>query len=227
MSWVKQTLGSTIGRKFLVSLTGLLLISFLLVHCIINSFALISPELYNDAGNFMGSNPFISVVAKVLFAGILVHVIVSAALTVFNRKARGGNAYAVTGNNKKVKWASKNMGLLGSVLLLFIVGHLAHFWVRIQFTELPGEFMLADGHHNLYAMLREGYSHAWIVALYVISMIPLAYHLNHGFQSAFQTLGLNHKNYTPAINAVGAAFSIVIPLLFAAVPLAFFFGVIS
>jgi succinate dehydrogenase / fumarate reductase cytochrome b subunit len=117
------------------------------------------------------------------------------------------------------------MGLLGTLLLIFLIIHLVHFWVKSRFTGLPGED--ANGNENLYAVMQETFKRAWVVVLYALSMISLAYHLLHGFQSAFQTLGLNHKTYTPIIKKTGVAFAILIPFIFALMPILMFLGIIK
>jgi succinate dehydrogenase / fumarate reductase cytochrome b subunit len=117
------------------------------------------------------------------------------------------------------------MGLLGTLLLIFLIIHLVHFWVKSRFTGLPGED--ANGNENLYAVMQTTFSMLWVVVVYVLAMISLAYHLLHGFQSAFQSLGLNHKTYTPIIKKTGVWFSILISLIFALMPILMYAGVIK
>jgi succinate dehydrogenase / fumarate reductase cytochrome b subunit len=121
------------------------------------------------------------------------------------------------------KWYSRSMGLLGTLLLIFLIIHLVHFWVKSRFTGLPD----ANGHENLYAVMQETFKMLWVVVVYVLAMVSLAYHLMHGFQSSFQTLGLNHKKYTPLIKKAGMWFSIIIPLIFAAMPIAMYLGLVK
>lgn len=117
------------------------------------------------------------------------------------------------------------MGLLGTLLLMFLIIHLIHFWVKSRFTGLPGHD--ANGNENLYAVMQETFKMLWVVILYTLAMISLAYHLLHGFQSAFQTLGLNNKLYTPIIKKVGIYFSIFVPFIFALMPILMYLGVIK
>lgn len=205
-----------------MGLTGLFLITFLVVHCGVNAciFANDGGLLFNTAAHFMGTNILIRTTEIVLFFGIILHIVQALILTLNNAKARPVK-YAKTNASANSTWYSRSMGLLGTLLLLFLILHLGHFWVKSRFTGLPG--LDANGHDNLYAEMKIVFSYGGAVAVYVLGMISLAYHLLHGFQSAFQTLGLNHKNFTPFIKKLGIAFSIIVPLIFALMPLAMYF----
>ena len=152
----------------------------------------------------------------VLFLGIILHVIQSLMVTRENQKARG-TSYAMSSGNTNSKWYSRSMGLLGTLILIFLIMHLNHFWIESRITSRD---------NTLYDDMLETFSQAWVVAVYCLAMISLAYHLMHGFQSAFQTLGLNHSSYTPIIKTVGLWFSIIIPLIFASMPVAMFLGLV-
>lgn len=208
-----------------MGLTGLFLIAFLLVHCFVNSLIFFNDGglTFNIGAAFMATNWLIRFGEIVLFAGLLLHIVQALMLTMDNKKARP-IAYDQVNGAANSKWYSRSMGLLGTLLLIFLIIHLAHFWVKSRFTGLPGED--ANGNENLYAVMQTTFTQMWVVALYCLSMISLAYHLLHGFQSAFQTLGLNHKKYTPLIKKAGLVFSILIPLIFALMPLAMHFGII-
>jgi succinate dehydrogenase / fumarate reductase cytochrome b subunit len=206
-----------------MGLTGLFLISFLVVHCLLNSFIFANDGglLFNEGATFMAENVLIRIMEYVLFIGLIWHMVWSLLLTIENNKARPVK-YAVNNGNANSRWYSRSMGVLGSLLLLFLVAHLAHFWVKSRITGLPG--LDANGHENLYAVMQIIFAEWYWVALYVVGCIALAYHLLHGFPSAFQTLGLNHPKYNPLILKVGIAFSIIVPLIFALMPLSMFFG---
>lgn len=215
-----------------MGLTGLFLISFLVVHCFVNS--LIFVDMFNPADNgrlfdlgceFMGTNWIIRAMEIVLFAGIILHIVQSLILTLENRKARPV-AYMGSAGNVNSKWYSRSMGLLGTLILMFLIIHLSHFWVLSRFTDelahtkehaLPGQETMFDE-------MKEVFSQLWVVIVYCLAMVSLAYHLMHGFQSAFQTLGLNHKKYTPLIKSAGMWFSIIIPVIFALMPIAMYVG---
>jgi len=222
----KGFLKSSIGKKLIMGLTGLFLISFLVVHCFLNSFIFFNDGglMFNTGAHFMATNWLIRAMELVLFVGLLLHIFQALVLTLENKKARPVG-YAKTNGGANSTWYSRSMGLLGTLLLIFLIIHLAHFWVKSRFTGLPGED--ANGHENLYAVMQITFSQLWVVIVYSLAMISLAYHLAHGFQSAFQTLGLNHKKYTPFIKNFGLGFSILIPLIFAAMPIAMHFGFIK
>lgn len=214
---------SSIGKKLLMGLTGLFLISFLLVHVGINSLV-----FFNDGGvkfeaaaHFMGTNWLIRTMEVVLMLGLLLHIVDGLLLWRDNNKARPVK-YAYSNASANSKWYSRSMGLLGTLLLIFLIIHLKHFWVLSRFTD-----HITSGEETLYNEMKEVFENPWVVGVYVLSMISLSYHLMHGFASAFQTLGLNHKKYTPAIKSIGYGFSIIVPILFALMPLAFHFGWIN
>lgn len=213
---------SSLGKKLLMSLTGLFLISFLVIHCLLNSFIFLNDGglMFNEGARFMAKNPIIRIMELVLFAGLVLHCVQALILTMQNNKARPVK-YVVNNGSANSTWYSRSMGVLGSLLLLFLVIHLAHFWVKSRFTGLPGED--ANGNENLYAVMQEVFRMGWVVAVYVAGNIALAYHLLHGFPSAFQTLGWNHPKYNGLIKITGTLFSIIIPLIFAAMPIAMYF----
>lgn len=209
-----------------MGITGLFLISFLLVHCFLNSLIFLNDGgvTFNEGAHFMGTNWIIRAMEIVLFAGLLAHIFQGYRLLVLNRAARPVR-YAVNNGAANSKWYSRSMGLLGTLLLIFLIVHISKFWVASRFTGIPT--VDVNGNHDLFAMMVETFSNPALVALYVFSMGSLAYHLLHGFASAFQTLGWNHKKYTPIIKALGVWYSILISLIFAAMPLAIYLGLIK
>jgi succinate dehydrogenase / fumarate reductase cytochrome b subunit len=223
MGSISNAFSSSIGKKLIMGITGLFLISFLVVHCFLNSFVFFDNTgvLFNEGAHFMATNWIIRAMEVVLMAGLLAHIIQGLRLTIQNRAARPVR-YAVNNGNANSKWYSRSMGLLGTLILIFLIVHLSQFWTVSRFTGIPT--VDASGHEDLYAVMKETFSNIWFVVLYVLSMISLAYHLLHGFSSAFQTMGWNHKKYTPIIKAVGVWFSILIPLIFAAMPVWIYLG---
>lgn len=213
---------SSIGKKVLMGLTGLFLITFLIVHVSINSmiFANDGGQLFNQAAGFMAHNPIIRVVEIGLFLGLLSHIYLALKLTLDNNKARPVK-YAVTNGNANSKWYSRSMGVLGSLLLIFLVVHLKNFWLPTKVA------VFSHQEHNTFNELKVVFAEWYLVAIYLLGVIALCYHLLHGFQSAFQTLGLNHKKYTPMIKFIGAAFSIIVSVLFAAMPIVMHLGIIK
>lgn len=224
----KGLFGSSIGRKIIMGFSGLFLISFLLVHCGINALIFLRDGglAFNKAAHFMATNPLIRAMEIVLFAGLILHIIDGIMLWRQNAAARPVNYDS--GSGKSSTWYSRKMGLLGSLILFFLIIHLAHFWVKSRITGLT-EIVTPDGEifENMYVVMLEVFSNPVWVVLYVISCLAVAYHLLHGFKSAFQSLGLNHSKYNGFISAIGTVFAVIVPLVFAMMPLAVFFNCVK
>lgn len=222
MSWLSDTLTSTIGRKLVMSLTGLFLISFLVVH-LSGNFQLLAGDgglAFNAYAKFMTTNPIVKTLSYGLYAGFLIHIIMSVILVYKNKKARPVGYEKVKGSANS-SWSSRNMGILGFIILLFLVIHLRNFWYEMHWGGIATD---EAGNKDLFAVVNAAFSEWWYVVLYVVCMIGLAFHLSHGFSSAFQTLGLNHKKYTPFIKGLGIVYAILIPAAFASIPLIMFFN---
>jgi succinate dehydrogenase / fumarate reductase, cytochrome b subunit len=230
----KGVFGNSIGRKLLMGLTGLFLITFLVVHCFVNALIFFNDggETFNIGAHFMSANWLIRAMEIFLFLGILAHIFLALKLTIQNRKARPVK-YAVTAGNANSKWYSRWMGLLGTLILMFLIVHLRHFWVETRFnglehfSETGMNVTDMNGNENLFGVMQLIFTELWVVVLYCLAMVSLAYHLLHGFQSAFQTLGFNHKKYSPIIHKTGIAFSIIVPAIFAAMPVSMYMGWIA
>jgi len=223
-------LKSSIGKKVIMGATGLFLITFLIVHCFINMLIFFNDggETFNKGAEFMGTNWLIRAMEIVLFAGLILHMVQALVLTLENRKARPV-AYAKVNGAANSTWYSRSMGLLGTLILMFLIIHLRHFWVESRFTDhiAHNTYEKLEGQETMYEEMIEVFKNPIVVLVYVLAMISLAYHLLHGFQSAFQTLGLNHRKYTPMIKKTGIVFSIVICILFASMPIAMHFGFVK
>jgi len=221
MNWFTELFGSTLGKKVVMALTGLFLISFLIIHLIGNLQLLKDDEghAFNVYAQFMTHNPVIKTISYSLYASIIIHSLWALLLTIGNRTARG-TGYAVAGTNSK--WASRNMGILGTLILIFIVIHMKQFWYEMHWGPMPYQTYDGEEYKDLYAICMVAFKEPWYVILYTISMVALAFHLYHGFQSAFQTFGLNHPKYTPIIKFVGTVFSIIVPAAFAWMPIAMY-----
>jgi succinate dehydrogenase / fumarate reductase, cytochrome b subunit len=202
-----------------MGLTGLFLITFLMVHAGVNSCIFLNDngETFNAAAHFMSHNWVIRIMEVGLFAGLFLHIIQGLLLWKQNSAARPVK-YAVSDAGKNSKWYSRSMGLLGTLLLFFLIIHVSKFFVDTKIA-LYGE---GDAEHNLYYDMKEEFAKWWIVVIYLAGVISLFWHLLHGFGSAFQTLGINHKRYTPIIKAAGTVYTIVICLLFGLMPVAFY-----
>ncbi len=227
MNW-NTLFSSSIGKKLQMGLTGIFLILFLLVHCYINAqiFWNDGGQKFNEAAHFMANNPLIRISELGLFAFLILHTIQGLSLY-FKNKSRRTQAYKVSAGNATSKWFSRSMAILGTLILLFLVMHLNHFWVPSRITGLETYNFNGVEYHNLYAKMQLQFKDAMVVAIYTLGCISLAWHLLHGFYSAFQTLGLASFKYKALIKSVGIVFSILIPLLFASMPIAFFLDLIK
>ncbi|WP_026950959.1 succinate dehydrogenase cytochrome b subunit [Algoriphagus mannitolivorans] len=224
MSWVTKTLSSTLGRKLIMALTGLFLILFLTGHVSGNLllFKGDGGEAFNIYAKFMTTNPAVKLLSYLTYISVIAHVIYSIILTQMNKSARPVG-YSESKASTNSTWSSRNMGVLGTIILIFLVVHLQGFWAQMHWGEIPTVTYEGEEYKDLYLIVSEAFKQEWLVALYVISMGFLGYHLSHGFSSAFQTLGLNHKKYTPAIKTIGKLYCIVVPVLFASMPLYIYF----
>lgn len=228
MKW-SEFFTSSIGKKLVMGLTGLFLITFLIIHASINSciFAdLFDPtdngEMFNRAAHFMGASVLIRILEIGLFAGFLVHIIQGYAVEAKNLSRRG-KGYQVNMGNKGSKWYSRTMGLLGTLLLLFLIMHISHFWVPSRITGLP-EAEYDPTHHDLFSRMITVFQNPLIVVLYLLGVISLAWHLMHGFQSAFRTIGIYNNRYLIMIKNLGVWFSVFISIVFALMPISIYFG---
>ncbi|MFT4666269.1 MAG: succinate dehydrogenase / fumarate reductase cytochrome b subunit [Polaribacter sp.] len=225
MKWLTNFLTSSIGQKLVMSLTGLFLVSFLLIHLLGNLLLLASDggEAFNTYAYFMTHNPLIKTVSYGLYFFILAHAVQGFLLWFKNRSAKGSR-YAVS-STKTTTLPSRHMALLGTFILAFLFIHMGDFWFKMKTEVLPMVEIAGfdEPIADLYFRVAEAFKNPLIVAAYVFGQLVLAMHLWHGFQSAFQTLGLNHKKYTPAIAGLGKLISIVVPAGFAIIPLYHYF----
>ncbi|MEQ8476715.1 MAG: succinate dehydrogenase cytochrome b subunit [Fulvivirga sp.] len=213
-------MSSTIGKKVLMALTGLFLITFLIVHLSGNLQLLADDggKSFNIYAKFMTTNPFIKTTSYLLYTTFVVHIVWALLLTVMNRSSRPVS-YAVNPGNVSSSWSSRNMGILGTVILIFLVIHMKNFWYEMHWGDIPTATYEGEVYNDLYAVVDFAFGNILYVLLYTVSMLALMFHLYHGFKSAFQTLGLNHPKYTPMIKTVGYAIAIIIPALFACIPI--------
>ncbi len=223
MSWINKLFSSSLGQKLIMAITGLFLISFLVVHCTLNAFIFANDggHLFNEGAEFMGTNPVIRTMEIVLFLGLILHIIKGLSLWSQNNQARPVK-YAMVDGKANSKWYSRSMGLLGTLLLMFLIIHLRHFWYESRLTD-----RITGGETTLFAEMSVVFQNLWVVIVYVLAMVSLSYHLMHGFQSAFQSLGMNHKKYTPLIKGLGLWFSIIVPFVFALMPIVMYLGIIK
>jgi succinate dehydrogenase / fumarate reductase cytochrome b subunit len=218
MTW-KQFFTSSIGKKFVMGFTGFFLILYLIIHAGINALIFYNDhgEIYNNAAYFLSHNIIMKILEVGLFAGFALHIIQGFILWKQNSAARP-IGYKMNRPSTNSKWYSRSMGLLGTLVLLFLVMHLYHFWWGTK----EALYFENDAPHNLFAEMKEVFSNPVVIILYMLGLISLLFHLLHGFQSAFQTFGINHKRYTPVIKKLGVIYSFGICILFAFMPIAIF-----
>lgn len=218
MSWLIK---SSIGRKFVQSISGLFMILFLLFHMSMNLVLIFSYDTYDFIANeLLGANWWAVAATGILALGFIVHIVYGIILTLQNRKARGKARYA-SASKTKTTWSSQNMFVLGLVILLFLVLHLYQMWYQMQFKEL---LMIEGARHDGAQLVTEIFSNIWFVIIYEITFIALWFHLTHGFWSALHTAGLNNSVWMKRIKVIGNAFSTIICLGFAIVPIAIYLG---
>lgn len=253
-------LNSSVGRKWLMALTGLFLSIFLIVH-VSGNLQLFKNDggmAFNRYSVFMTTFTPIKIVSYLLYATILLHALNGFYLVFRNQKARPVK-YAAAKDTRGSSWASRNMGILGTILLIFIVTHMFNFWYQYKFGSMDWKTYIVEATtgnivkqetipaaeaaaqnlqpaemdymgnkiiicKDLYSVVNTAFKNPAVVAFYVISMLALSYHMLHGFQSAFQTLGIRRKKYEALIRNTGSLiFAILIPALFAAMPIYFLF----
>ena len=215
-------INSSIGRKVVMSVTGVALILFLTFHCCMNVAVLFSGEAYNTICELLGANWYAVVATLGLAALAVAHIVYAFILTAQNRRARGGERYAVTVKPEKVEWASQNMLVLGLIILLGLLLHLFNFWYNMMFAELIGmsvAHMPSDG----FAFIQDTFANPVYVVLYIIWLGAIWFHLTHGFWSAMQTLGWNGKIWFCRWKAISVAYTTILMLCFLVVVLAFAF----
>ena len=215
-------INSSIGRKVVMSLTGIALILFLTFHCAMNIVALFSGKAYNMICELLGANWYAVVATMGLAALALIHIVFAFILTAQNRTARGQERYAVTDKPEKVEWASQNMLVLGIIILLGLLLHLFNFWYNMMFAEIMG---FTAGHlpSDGFAFIIDTFSNPVYVVLYVIWICAIWFHLTHGFWSAMQTLGVSGKIWFNRWRVIGFIYVTLLMLGFLVVILAFAF----
>ena len=215
---------SSLGKKLIMSISGLFLMLFLVVHLATNLLLLIGDgELYNKAAHTLATTPALKIVELVLAFGFIFHIIYASVLTLKNRKARPVG-YAKSGSNELTTWSSKNMYILGFTILAFLVVHLINFFLKLRFGDVP--YISYDGGitqmHNSYELVSEFFiDYWWYNVIYIVSAILLGLHLSHGFWSAFQTIGLNNNIWISRLQLISYIYAAVIAAGFTVIPLYF------
>ncbi len=211
---------SSIGRKLIMSITGVFLVLFLIFHSTVNFLLLISPDAYNAMSAFLGINWYALIGTLVLAGGFVLHILYALYLSYQNMRARGTQRYAVTRDQEIVSWSSKNMLILGTIVFGFLLLHLYQFWFKMQFSELMGahaEETPAQAVANLFSN--------WVYCvIYIVWLIALWFHLTHGVWSALQSIGVNNKTWLPRVKVISNVLSTIVILMFMSIPVYFLFG---
>ena len=214
-----------------MALTGFFLITFLIVHvglnsCIFYDLSFFDPSdngsMFNRAAHFMGASLVVRIMEIGLFAGLILHIVQGYVVELKNRSRRG-KAYAKDLGNRGSKWYSRSMALLGTLILLFLIVHISAFWVpsRITHDLDPVTYGYTET-HNLFLRMYEVFQNEWIVLLYIVGVGSLAFHLFHGFHSAFRTMGVHNKKYLSLLKGLGYGFTIIVSVLFVLMPISMY-----
>ncbi|MDE6207764.1 MAG: hypothetical protein K2M55_08150 [Muribaculaceae bacterium] len=220
---------SSIGRKFVMALTGICLVLFVTFHVLMNSVALIWPAAYNQVCEFLGANWYALIASAGLGLLFIIHIVYALVLTVQNRRARGNDRYAIAGAAPGVEWSSKNMLVLGIVVLAFLVVHLIQFWAKMQLQELL--------HHDLDVLpqlngvpaapamgtlfIQLAFQSWWTPVVYIIGFIALWFHMNHGFWSMLHTIGWDNNTWLPRLKCIACWWTSIVIALFIAQAIVF------
>ena len=230
---------SSIGKKLVMSISGIILLLFLLFHLSMNVAAVFSAKAYNSICSLLGANWYAFAATVVLMGIIVLHFFYAGMITLQNRMARGNDRYAVKTRPKGVSWASQNMFVIGAVILGFLVLHFSQFWYKMMFAELMGHHevslchgLMSSGHSEAYplsvspqdgaAFISYYFSHLWVVISYLVWYVALWFHLTHGVWSAFQTVGWNNHIWLKRWKTISYVVATLIFLGFAFVTLFFF-----
>ncbi|MDE6551386.1 MAG: succinate dehydrogenase cytochrome b subunit [Muribaculaceae bacterium] len=211
---------SSVGRKFIMALTGACLVLFLTFHCVMNAVCICWPEAYNSICEFLGANWYALIASVGLAVLFILHICYAVWLTLQNRKARGEVRYAIEHRPANVEWSSQNMLVLGIVVLAFLVVHMIQFWAKMQWVEICGD------HGSLPAaagtlFIQEAFSKVWTPIVYLIAFIALWFHLQHGFWSMFQSVGWDSTVWIPRLKKIGNCWVSIVIALFVAQAIVF------
>ena len=211
---------SSVGRKFIMALTGAFLVLFLTFHCLMNAVAIVWPTAYNSICEFLGANWYALLGTVVIAVFAVIHIFYAVWLTLQNRKARGNERYAIAKRPKAVEWSSQNMLVLGIVVLAFLVVHFIQFWAKMQMAEIAGTVeALPPAAGTLF--LQAAFGQPWTLVVYAVGFVALWFHLTHGFWSMFQSVGLDNKVWMNRLKCIGNWWVSIVVALFLAEAIVF------
>ena len=214
---------STLFRKTLAALSGLFLVLFLVGHLVGNLQLIFATgdsgqKQFNEYALFMTTNPAVKVLSIITYSSIIFHTLLTIYLAIQSKKTRPIK-YEVPSGSENSSWSSRNMPLLGILVLIFIVIHMKSFWYEMHFGVIGDD---PNGNKDLYTVTIVAFKEWWYTIFYVFSMVMLAYHLHHGISSSFQTIGLKTRKYVNLIQKFALGFSIIVPAAFASIPIVLF-----
>ncbi len=211
---------SSVGRKFIMAITGACLVLFVTFHCLMNAVAIFCPAAYNSVCELLGANWYALVASAGLALLFIIHIIYAIWLTLQNRRARGADRYSISRRPKTVEWSSQNMLVLGIVVIAFLIVHLIQFWAKMQLVEVLGiEGEIPPTAGTLF--IQEAFSQIWTPIVYIIGFIALWFHLTHGFWSMFQTVGWDSTVWIPRLKKISCWWTTIVIALFVAQAIVF------
>lgn len=219
MGWFFNFLNSSIGKKFMMAITGSFLLIFLVIHLIGNITLFFGAEAFNTYVLALDAiKPLIRVIEIVLLAAFVIHILNGVRLWIENKRARGVT-YKVNGSSENSSVFSRTMFVTGSIVFIFLVLHLGTFFWQFN-VNYPEDLE----HHQYYLIVKGFLQTTWYSLVYIVAVLLLGFHVNHGFQSAFQTFGWNHNKYFPLIKKLATIYAIIMALGFASLPIYFLLG---
>src|SRR5687767_9904597 len=239
MKW-SQFFTSAVGRKIVMALTGLFLISFLIVHVGLNSCIFYdlpffnsndNGSMFNRAAYFMGNSLVVRIMEIGLFLGIILHIVQGYIVEAKNRGTRK-KGYNVSLGSRGSTWMSRSMAILGTLIFFYLIVHVSQFWIpsRITHDVDPVTYPGISGDremHNMYMLMYNTFQNIWIVVFYLVGVASLAFHLFHGFHSAFRSVGVHNRKYLGMLKVLGYGFTVIVSILFALMPVSMYMEWVS
>lgn len=217
MGWLSDRLNSSIGKKFIMAITGIMLILFLVIHLLNNLLLFLGPEIFNEnVARLEAIKPLVRII-EIVIALIFIFHIYNAVKLYFENKKANPQKYAIDASSQNSTFYSRYMTVTGIIILIFLIMHLATFWRSYNFGAHP-----SDGSHPYFAIIQDAFANPFISVFYIIAMLVLGSHLNHAFQSAFQTFGWESKKFTPIVKKLSTIIAVIMTIGFASIPVFFY-----
>jgi succinate dehydrogenase / fumarate reductase cytochrome b subunit len=212
---------SSVGKKFIMSITGIFLMLFLIVHLTVNSLLMVGSDTFNEAAHFMTTNSVIRIIEPILGLGFIIHIIYSAYITLQNQRQRPVH-YKRTDRRESTSWPSRNMFILGGFILIYLVIHLSNFYWKVKFGQVDTVMVNGTEMHNLYNLVANLFQNWWWYdAIYILGALFLGLHLSHGFWAAFQSLGWSNDLWRRRLKRIAYVFAVIMGVGFSSIPVYF------